>query len=94
MLLEISERTQAIVKNRRSQRGVRVSVAEYFCEMLCAACAAGSDDWNPNRVGHDSRQVAIEARGGSVTIHRRQQDLACAARLRFPRPLHRITIAR
>ena len=48
--------------------------------------AAGGDDGNVDGIRHRRGQLAVESRLRAVAIHRRQQDLTGAARLRLARP--------
>src|SRR4029453_11998611 len=76
------------VKDRRGKRGVGMAVREDVGEMIEAACAARGDDRDIDRVRDRRGHLAIESRTRAVAVHRRQEDLAGAARLGFPRPLN------
>src|SRR5579864_2302661 len=90
MLFEVRETAESVMKNRRSQRGIGMALAEYFDEMVRSARTARGYHRNPNRVRDCPRQLAIKADSSSVPVHRGQQDFARPARFRLLSPHNRV----
>ena len=80
------------MKDRRCERRIRAAARENIEKMVERAGPAGGDDRNRNRRRDGCCHLAVEAGARAVAVHRRQQNLAGAARFRFTRPLDRITI--
>src|SRR6185437_10590967 len=78
----------AEMENARSQRGICAPASENIGKMRYCAGAARSDHRNADRLAHRSRQFAIEARAGTVRVHRSKQNFTRAALLRFACPLN------
>ncbi len=75
------------MEDRRGQRGVGAAAREDVGEVIERAGAARRDHRDVDGVGHGGGHLAVEAGPGAVAVHRRQQDLAGAARLGLARPL-------
>ena len=88
--LHVGDAGIRVVKDRRRQRSVRMAGREDVGEVLEAAGAARRNHGNVHGVGHRGGQLAVEACARAVAVHRRQQDLAGAARFGLARPLHRV----
>ena len=85
--LQLGHAGLGVVKDRRGQRGVGVAAREDVGEVVERAGAARGDHRNVDGVGDGGGHLAVEAGLRAVAIHRRQQDLAGAARLGLARPL-------
>src|SRR5581483_9778125 len=78
--LQLADARVRIMENRCGQRRVGAAAREHVVEMIESAGTARGDDRDLDRAGDGSRHLAVEARTRAVAIHRRQQDLAGAAR--------------
>src|SRR5450432_2975529 len=77
----------AEVEDAGGEGRVRFACEEDIGEVPGAARATRGDDRNGDRFADASGQFAIEAGTGAVGVHRGQQDLASAPRLRLARPV-------
>ena len=68
MRLEVLDSVLCVVKNRRSQRSIRLSISEHFHEMIEGASPTRGNDRNRDRGRHGSGQLAVEPPFGAVTI--------------------------
>src|SRR5438067_11568780 len=91
LLLQLRELVVAIMENRGSQSGVGVAGTEHLYEIGGSARAPRRNHRDSHCVRYRTGQFAIEAAAGSVAVHRRKEDFTCAAGLRFPCPLDRIS---
>src|SRR5919109_4360703 len=82
------------MEDRSSQRSVCPPLTENFDERLRVASAARSDHGDADRAGNRSRQRALEPRACTITIHRGQKNLSCAAVLCFACPVDSISARR
>src|SRR4029077_2392623 len=64
------------MKNRSSENGGGMPVANPLDQMVEGTHAARRDHPHANRVGDSVRQSDVETRFGSVAVHRGHQDLA------------------
>ena len=88
--LQVGDAGIGVVEDRRRERRVGAAGREDVGEVLEPAGAARGDDRNVHGIGDRGGQLAVEAGARAVAVHRRQQDLAGAARFGLAGPLDRV----
>src|SRR5690348_9944004 len=82
------------MKNGGGEGRIGFTGAEDFHEVLRAPCTTRGDYRNIHRLRHRTREFAVEALAGAVTVHRSEKDFTGPPILGVSRPLHGIASRR
>src|SRR5262245_11623678 len=75
-MFRLADREQPVMKDRRGQHGVGVTKLHPVYQMVETPDAAGGDHRHRYGVRDGACQIEIEARLGTVAIHRGEQNLS------------------
>src|ERR1700746_980990 len=94
MLLGLTDREFAEVKDRSSQYGGSVAVANTGNEMIESARSARSDHGHANSVRYRAREADIESDARAIAVHGGKQDFARPQPRYLPGIVNRVNAGR